>query len=170
MHKEITKQLLADLESELSKKAKAKPKKIKNKFDQVLKTQSEKALEKLMQEQQQQAAGQKAQHMQGVIDKYKALILQAIGQQWVVPNHVDRKLYCDLMIHLSPGGVVLEVEVIKSSGDVLLDRSARAAVFKASPLPVPTDIYSFEPFKQFVLRVKPENILENISDGGFWIG
>lgn len=167
--KDLSKQLLADLEDEITKQAKAKQKRIKNKFSQELKAQSEKALQQLMKEQK-QVVGQRSQHTQGVIDKYKALILQAISQQWVVPSHADKHLSCELLIRLAPGGLVLEVQIIKSSGDILLDRSARAAVFKASPLPVPDDIYSFEPFRQFVLKVKPENILENNKgDQGFWI-
>jgi colicin import membrane protein len=133
-----------------------------------LKAQSEKALQQLLKEHK-QLAGQRSQHMQGVLNKYKALILQAIGQQWVVPSHVDKRLSCELLIRLAPGGVVMEVSVTRSSGDVLLDRSARAAVFKASPLPVPDDILSFEPFRRFVLKVKPETILENKGDQGFWI-
>jgi colicin import membrane protein len=39
-----------------------------------------------------------------------------------------------------------------------LDRSARAAVFKASPLPVPKEPDAFEAFRQFILKVKPELI------------
>ena len=166
--KDLSKQLLADLEEELAKQAKLKQKSVKNKFKQALKTQSEKAIDDLMKEQK-QAASQRSQHMQGIIDKYKALILQAIGQQWVVPSHVDKRLSCELIIHLDPGGVVLDVQIMKSSGDIVLDRSARAAVFKASPLPVPSDIYSFEPFRKFVLKVKPENVQEKNGDQGFWI-
>ena len=169
--KELSKQLLADLEDELAKQSKAKQKKLKNKFSQALKAQSEKALDQLMKEQSHTAAAsERSQHMQGIIDKYKAQIIQAIGQQWVVPSHVNKRLYCELLIHLAPGGVVLDVQVTKSSGDLSLDRSARSAVFKASPLPVPDDIYSFEPFRQFVLKVKPENVLENKGEQGFWIG
>lgn len=167
-NKDLSKQLLADLEDEISRQAKVKQKQMKNKFSQELKTQSVKALQQLMKEQK-KLAGQRSQHMQGLINKYKALILQAIGQHWVVPSHVDKRLSCQLLIRLAPGGVVLEVSIMKSSGDVLLDRSARAAVLKASPLPVPDDIYSFESFRQFVLKVKPENIQENKGDQGFWI-
>jgi colicin import membrane protein len=166
--KDVSKQLLADLEDEIAKQAKAKQKLAKNKFSRVLKSQSQKALEQMMREQK-QLAGERSQHTQGVIDKYKALILQSIGQQWVVPSHVDKHLSCEMLIRLAPGGVVLDVQILKSSGDLLLDRSARAAVFKASPLPVPDDIISFEPFRQFVLKVKPENVMENKGDQGFWI-
>lgn len=168
VRKDLSKQLLADLEDEIAKKGKAKHKLIKDKFRRELKVQSEKSMRQLLKEHK-QLTGQRSQHRQGVINKYKAQILQAIAQQWVIPSHVDKNLYCELLIRLDPGGVVLEVTVTRSSGDVILDRSAQAAVFKASPLPVPNDILSFEPFRHFVLKVKPENILENKGDQGFWI-
>lgn len=168
---DISKQLMSDLEDELAKQSKAKQKQVKNKFTQVLKRQSEKALDEMMKEQSHTAAAhERSQHRDGIIDKFKAQIIQAIGQQWVIPSHVDKKRTCELLIHLAPGGVVLDVQIMKSSGDLALDRSARAAVFKASPLPVPADIYSFEPFRQFVLKVKPENIMDADGDKGFWIG
>lgn len=156
--KDLAKKLLADLENEISKQAQTKQKLIKKKFNQALKTQSEQALQELLKT---ASAGPRAQHTDGVINKYKALILQAISQQWVVPGHVDKRLSCELMIRLTAQGAVLDVQVTKSSGDLALDRSARAAVFKASPLPVPADSDAFEPFRQFVLKVKPENIQEN---------
>lgn len=166
--KDLSKQLLADLEDEIAKQAKTKHKRIKEKFSHELKVQAEKAMQRLMKEQK-QLTGQRSQHMEGVVNKYKARILQAIGREWVVPTHVDKRLTCELEIRLDPGGKVMEVIVTHSSGDELLDRSARAAVFRASPLPVPEDILSFQPFRHFVLKVKPENILENKGDQGFWI-
>lgn len=168
LKKNLTQQLLADLEGEMTKQARTKQKGVKKKFSQALKVQSEKALQQLLKEQQ-AAASRRSQHTQGIIDKYKALILQAISQQWVIPSHVNRHLYCELFIRLAPGGVVLEVEVMKSSGDNSLDRSARAAVFRASPLPVPSDIISFEPFREFMLKVKPENVQENNVEQSFWL-
>jgi len=167
--KDLTKQLLADLENEIAKQAKTKKKILKNKFSKELKAQSEKALQELMKEPQ-KTAGARSQHNRGLVDKYKALILQAISQQWVVPSHVDKHLTCELLIKLAPGGVVVDVSITKSSGNALLDHSAKTAVFRASPLPVPDDIYSFESFREFVLKVKPENILESTNgDQGFWI-
>ena len=76
-----------------------------------------------------------------------------------MPTQANKKLYCELMIRVAPGGMVLDVQVTKTSGDPSLDSSARAAVLKASPLPVPPDTAAFESFRQFVLKVKPENVL-----------
>ena len=106
----------------------------------------------------------RSQQLQGVVDKYKALILQAISRQWLVPGGIDKEISCQLLIRLAPGGVVLDVQLVKSSGSSALDRSARDAVFKASPLPVPAESDVFESFRQFVLKVKPENVFT--ADGG----
>ena len=48
---------------------------------------------------------------------------------------------------------------LNESGDPALDSSARVAVMKASPLPVPSNSDDFEPFRQFILKVKPENVV-----------
>jgi colicin import membrane protein len=96
--------------------------------------------------------------MQGIVDKYQALILESIRPNWLVPYNVNKNLTSVLMIRVAPGGMVLDVQIVKSSGDAALDRSARAAIFKASPLPVPEKSDEFELFRQFTLKMKPENI------------
>lgn len=106
---------------------------------------------------QQQSAQQSAAN-QGEIDKYKALILQAISSQWIVPQSVQDNEVGTLLVHLAPGGVVLSVEITQSSGDPALDRSARIAVLKASPLPVPSDNALFDRFRTISLTVKPQGI------------
>lgn len=109
---------------------------------------------------QTQAQAQQAQseENQGKIDKYKALIIQAISQQWIVPQSVQDNETGKLLVTLAPGGMVLSVQIVQSSGDAALDRSARAAVFKASPLPVPDDSALFENFRQLNLTVAPQGI------------
>jgi colicin import membrane protein len=94
--------------------------------------------------------------MQGEVDKYKAMILKAIGQQWIIPDTSNKDLSCKLHIRLTPTGMVLNVKLLSSSGDDALDRSAIAAVYKSSPLPVPTDSGAFEQFREFNLTVHPE--------------
>jgi colicin import membrane protein len=157
----LQQQLLNDLQTQTDheKKVKQKQKAVANAFAKEMRELSAKSLQQQMQQETQRLAGAQTQAMRGVVDKYKALILQAISHNWLVPPSVNKKLSAELLIRLAPGGMVLDVQVAKSSGDEGLDHSAQAAVFKASPLPVPHDSDEFESFRQFVLKVKPENIL-----------
>jgi colicin import membrane protein len=162
----IQKQLLADLKKQTETKKKVQQQKsIEADFAKEMKAIKAKALEERVAREKERLAGVEDAKMRGVVDKYKALILQAIGQHWLVPHNADKSLSAELLIRVAPGGMVLDVQVMKTSGDDALDRSARSAVFKASPLPVPTDTNEFEPFRQFVLKVKPENILETVNNG-----
>lgn len=108
----------------------------------------------------QQAAAESAKRAQlaGVVDKYKAMIVNAIGRQWILPENVDSSLSSQFRIRLAPNGAVLEVSLMRSSGDAILDRSAQTAIYKASPLPVPTDPATFDLFRDISLTVRPENV------------
>lgn len=157
------KDLLADVQAQTQKvkqKTKAQQKALASQFQKMLKTQSEASLRDHLLDENIKLQGQQSRQAQGVVDKYKALIIQAISEKWLVPPQSNKKLVSELLIRLAPGGMVLSVDVTKSSGDPALDSSARAAVLKASPLPVPNDSGAFEPFRQFVLKVKPENVIE----------
>lgn len=161
------KDLLADLEKDVKRQQKkVKQKNIEAALEMEMKEQAEKALQQELLNENKKISSAKAQKVQGIVDKYKALIQQAISQEWLIPDGADKKSSCQLLIRVAPGGAVLDVQVSKGSGDVALDRSARAAVFKASPLPVPKDHDAFEPFKEFVLTVRPENVLRNDSIAG----
>lgn len=108
-----------------------------------------------------QAAAVKAQSAAALreVDKYKAMIVEAISQRWIVPDNANQDLSARLAIRLAPGGTVLSVSLVKSSGDPVLDRSAEAAVYKASPLPVPSDPGVFAQFRNISLTVRPERVL-----------
>lgn len=101
------------------------------------------------------------QKLQSEIDKYKALIVATISQNWLVPDNVDKNISCELLIGVGPGGSVLNVQVTRSSGNSQLDQSATEAVFKSSPLPVPTDPELFDKFRTLRLTVKPQNVVSN---------
>lgn len=96
--------------------------------------------------------------MAGEVDKYKAMILNAIGQRWILPDNVNPSLSCQFHIRLAPDGSVMEVSLTRSSGDPILDRSAQTAIYKASPLPVPSDPSTFNLFRDISLTVRPENV------------
>lgn len=96
---------------------------------------------------------------QGVINKYKALILSAIGQQWLIPTGVSHTLESVYDVHLAPGGAVLSVTLVTSSGNTALDQSAKTAILKASPLPVPKSPRQFDNFRDLRLTVSPQAVI-----------
>lgn len=90
------------------------------------------------------------------IGKYTNLIRQKVDRNWLRPQNARDGLSCWLQVRLSPGGEVLVARVTQSSGDVAFDRSAEAAVYKASPLPVPQDASLFdEKFREFKFYFNP---------------
>lgn len=125
---------------------------------------AEKAKAELAEKQRQAATQQAAQdaakkaHIAGEVDKYKAMIVNAISRQWILPENVNSGLKSQFRIRLAPDGAVLEVSLTRGSGDPVLDRSAQTAIWKASPLPVPTDPETFNMFREISLTVRPENV------------
>ena len=123
----------------------------------------EKSLQNQISTEEQQISATRSTVIQSEVDKYKALILNTIGQQWIMPANVNKNLSLQLMIHLAPGGTVLDVSILQSSGDAVLDRSVLTAVWKASPLPVPADLELFDQFRELHLTVRPEGLLNGTS-------
>lgn len=114
---------------------------------------------RLQQESAQQVAAAAVRHQQAaVVDRYRGLIVQAISQYWLVPANLSRDIACELAIDLAPDGTVLAVNLLHSSGNPVLDNSARNAVWKASPLPVPHEVALFAPFRHLQLTVKKGGI------------
>ena len=123
---------------------------------------------KALKEQKQQAAAlaaqqatQNAEHqarIAGEVDKYKALILNAIGRNWILPENANSSLSSQFRIRLAPDGTILDLSLTRSSGDPLLDRSAQTAIYKSAPLPVPSDADTFNLFRDISLTVRPEQV------------
>jgi len=72
-----------------------------------------------------------------------------------LPNGLE----CILHVRLIPGGEVINVSIAQSSGNDIFDRRAVNATQKASPLPVPDDVATFErlDLREINLRFKPTN-------------
>jgi colicin import membrane protein len=76
---------------------------------------------------------------QGEIDKYLALIRQKVTRNWLKPAGARKGLACTVRVRTIPGGEVVNVTIIKGSGNAIFDRSVESAVRKAAPLPLPRD-------------------------------
>jgi colicin import membrane protein len=88
------------------------------------------------------------------MELYQARITQAVTDSWLRPIGVGDGLKCTLRIRMATGGNVIAAEVIQSSGNGAFDRSARAAVLKADPLPVPSGRL-FERFREMNFVFEP---------------
>lgn len=157
---EIAKALLADIDKH-KKKRKVMDKKVQENFQKTLKQNAEKTLREQLFNEDIKLKAEMSRKSQGIVNQYAALIKQSIGQHWVFPASANKNLRCKLNIRLAPNGAVLDVQVIKSSGDLALDHSARAAVFNASPLPVPKDATLFQQFRVFEMDVSPKDIIDH---------
>jgi len=87
---------------------------------------------------------------------YKREIRERIHRVWVRQPGMGWDLSCGVEVRLIPGGEVIPggVRVTRSSGNPAFDQSVVAAVYKASPLPVPSG-RPFEQFRSLRLVFKP---------------
>lgn len=111
--------------------------------------------QQLAEEERARAASARAARAASEMDKYRALIRQKVSRNWVRPAGAGSGLKCLVRVRLAPGGDVLSVAIAKGSGNATFDRSVEAAVYKASPLPLPADPDIFEYFREIEFLFTP---------------
>lgn len=89
--------------------------------------------------------------------KYVGLITGKVERHWIRPAESPSQFNCIVRVQLMPGGAVVRASVVKSCGSVMLDRSVESAVYKASPLPVPSEPEIFSAFKEIQFNFKPNS-------------
>jgi colicin import membrane protein len=104
---------------------------------------------------QARSSGEQAR-AQTEIARFEALIRQKVERNWLRPAQSAGGLSCIVRLRIAPGGEVLSAVIVRGSGDGAFDRSVEAAVLRASPLPVPSDMSVFEHFRDLELKFKPE--------------
>lgn len=130
---------------------------------QQQKIAQQRRLQRQIEEEERQLKAVQAQKTASIVAHYKHLIKVAISEQWIVPQSANKSMSSEFLIKLAPGGSVLSTRLVHSSGDLVFDRSAQAAILKASPLPVPSDAKLFVRFRELKLTVKPEHILRSTN-------
>lgn len=92
---------------------------------------------------------------------YIGAIQQRIENNWSRPPSARNNMQCELLIKLVPTGRVINVDVIKSSGDSHFDRSAVQAVKKAEQFPeiknMPTEVFE-RYYRELTLVFKPQDL------------
>lgn len=72
-----------------------------------------------------------------------------VSSKWRRPPGSARDAYCIVRVRVTPGGRVLSVTLVRSSGDDVFDRATVNAIYLAEPLPVPSDADVFEVLREF---------------------
>lgn len=78
---------------------------------------------------------------------WAAALSEAIRRNWLRPPGDDQDFRCTLSMRLLPNGQVVpgSARITNSCGSMILDDSVIKAVYKASPLPLPTEPSAFVP-------------------------
>jgi colicin import membrane protein len=88
----------------------------------------------------------------GVMDEYRALLVQTVERNWIRPPSARAGLECTLYVTQAPGGTVVDVKLGACNGDQAVRESIANAVFRASPLPAPRDPRAFERRLEIVFK------------------
>jgi colicin import membrane protein len=88
----------------------------------------------------------------GIMDEYRALLIQAIERNWIRPPSARAGLECTLFVNQATGGTVVDVQLGACNGDEAVRESITNAVYRASPLPAPRDPRVFERRLQIVFK------------------
>ena len=145
----------AELEAKQKAEQAAKQKaeaEAKRKAAEAQRREAEQALQSQLAAEQ---ASLEAGRVQGVVAEYIGYIQERIQRSWLRPPGSPAGLSCIVQVSLIPGGEVAKVQIVRSSGDPVFDRSVETAVYKASPLPLPPDAALFKHFRELRLIFKP---------------
>ncbi|NOX77191.1 MAG: cell envelope integrity protein TolA [Gammaproteobacteria bacterium] len=85
--------------------------------------------------------------------RYIADIQNKVERNWIRPPSAKQGLSCKVAVKQIPGGEVINVTVTQCQGDEVFRRSVETAVYKASPLPRPSDPGLFD--REIVFTFRP---------------
>lgn len=85
-------------------------------------------------------------------------IRNKIHNALVMPQSLRGDADVEFQVSLLPNGEVLRVNLVKTSGQPLYDRAVERAIFKASPLPLPSDRETARQFREgLTLKFRPSD-------------
>ncbi len=97
-----------------------------------------------------------SQHSQ--VELYSSLIIKSIQSAWRKPINIQDGLVCDLRLSINKNGRIVNVNLIRSSGNLRFDNSALKAVQRAETFnffkDIPYSLYNSN-FKSVVITFNP---------------
>jgi colicin import membrane protein len=108
-----------------------------------------------------QAALQKrerATNQSRVVRDFQDRIRAKVKDALILPQNLKGDAEVEYQVSLLPNGEVLRVKLIKTSGQPLYDLAVERAIFKASPLPLPSDRTAAQPFREgLTMKFRPSD-------------
>ena len=90
------------------------------------------------------------------MDKYREAIRQRVSNRWNEPSNVPRGLKCLVRVRFVPGTWdIVEVVIVRGSGNKIFDDSVERAVLAASPLPLPSNSELHKYFGELQFEFEP---------------
>ncbi len=108
--------------------------------------------ERKRQEEAAKKAAAESAARQRALSEYVLAIKLHVQRHWNQPENWPAGTRCTVRVSQIPSGEVVQVRIVRSTGDPVLDRSVESAVLRASPLPLPSDPQVFEREIEFVFN------------------
>lgn len=89
--------------------------------------------------------------------RYQDMIRSKIRHNIVMPPDVLPSAAAEFKVTLLPDGSVLDAVLLKRSGNAAYDEATERAIYKAQPLPIPTDPVLKKRFRELRLTIRPED-------------
>jgi colicin import membrane protein len=169
----LKKQKLAKKKALAAKKAKAKALKDKQVLQEQAKAKAVALEEQRLQEKLQRESARLKAELQAELAavelekdniatlSYADAIGKRVKENWSRPPSARNGMKVDLRIQLVPTGTIVNVAVLKSSGNAAFDRSAIRAINKVGQFPeiktMPSRIFE-QNFRQFTFRFEPKDL------------
>ena len=89
------------------------------------------------------------------VGRFEDMIRSKVRRNIVMPPDVPESAVAEFKVTTLPGGMVMDAVLLKSSGNVAYDNAAERAIYKAQPLPLPTDKDLQKMFRELRLTIRP---------------
>jgi colicin import membrane protein len=139
-------------EAKRQQQAKAAADKKRKELEAKQRKESEAELKRRLAEEERRSAAVDS----GQLAQYVAQIQARIQRAWIRPPSAREGLRCIVDVTQVPGGEVVGVKIGECNGDDAVRQSIEAAVYRASPLPEPSDPALFE--RNLRLEFKPGDL------------
>ncbi|MEW5755138.1 MAG: cell envelope integrity protein TolA, partial [Pseudomonadota bacterium] len=125
--------------------------------EDLLRKQMEDEEHRMQQEVERRREEAEQQRILSEVERYQLLIQNKVERNWIRPPDTAKGMKCTVSVNLIPGGEVVGVKIVKSSGNAVFDRSVETSVWQSSPMPVSSDAKVFDKMRTINFVFNPKD-------------